>query len=561
MAVEQAHAPTQPCTHLVCLPQEVTPSGDGCQGCLRAGDAWIHLRLCLTCGHVGCCDESKNRHATRHYLATEHPVIRSFQPDEDWVWCYADKVGAPRPATSISQDVLRRLTLFSGLAEDELDRLYQMAELVVVPAGQVVMQEGEPGDALYVVIDGELEVSKQRDGAEVVLGVRGPGEFLGERALLKQAPRSATVRTRRDSRLLVVSQASFQALLACGPSVPLTIMDTVISRLEGAEGVLVQQEKMAGLGKLSAGLAHELNNPAAAVRRATAHLREALGEWERSAAALARLLADDSRLEALRARALARAGESVHLSPLARAEREEAVEVWLDDRGLERAWEVAPALVAAGWDEAALEEASAGLSNEQVRALLRWLAAATSVYGVLDEAARASAGISQIVDAVKSYAYLDQAPVQDVDVHQSLENTLVILRHKLREGIEVAREYAPDLPRIEAYGGELSQVWTNLIDNAVDAMGGQGRLTLRTRSAPDHVLVEIGDSGPGIPESAQARLFEAFYTTKPQGKGTGLGLHIAYNIVTNKHRGQITVDSRPGETWFRVRLPVQLSRV
>ena len=217
-------------------------------------------------------------------------------------------------------------------------------------------------------------------------------------------------------------------------------------------------------------------------------------------------------------------------------------------------------LVSFGWEVGELDEVAGHFSEEQVPLVISWLAFGCQAHALLDEVGKGATRISEIVKAVKGYSYLDQAPVQQVDIHKGLEDTLIILKHKLKSGITLKREYAPNLPRIEAYASELNQVWTNIIDNAADAMQGQGEITLRTYAKGDDVVVEITDTGPGIPPDVQAHIFEAFYTTKPQGVGTGLGLHIAYNIVVDKHNGRIEVESKPGATTFRVTLPVQLAR-
>jgi signal transduction histidine kinase len=254
-----------------------------------------------------------------------------------------------------------------------------------------------------------------------------------------------------------------------------------------------------------------------------------------------------------------RAASPVRLDSLDRSDKEAELQGWLEDQGVEASWEFAPVLVALRWSVQELASMTDGLSQPQVIAFLRWLGVACTVYSLLEEVSEGASRISEIVKAVRSYSYLDQAPVQLLDVHEGLENTLVILRHKLKQGVTVHREFATDLPRIEAYASELNQVWTNLIDNAVDAMGGKGEITLRTYGENRHVVVEITDNGPGIPPEIRPRIFDAFFTTKPPGAGTGLGLHISYNIIVNQHHGEIAVESAPGHTTFRVRLPVQLS--
>ena len=461
-------------------------------------------------------------------------------------------------------DELRRVPLFAGLAEEDLERLYQMAETVFIPAGQLVLQEGEPGDALYVVLDGELEITKRQGGQDILLAVSRAGEFLGEMSLLEQRPRSASVRTLRESRLLVISQAAFQTLLSCSPSAPLTILHTLTSRLRNNESVLMQNEKMAALGTLAAGLAHELNNPAAAIRRSAAQLRDALTEREHLAAELSTLTNDPDRakiVSTLQEETAKRTTTPIPSDPLSLSDQEDDLQEWLEHNSVEQSWELAPVLVSFGWDRDELERLTEHFSTIQLPVVVRCLAASSSVYGLLEEVGKSAEAISEIVKAVKTYSYLDQAPIQEVDLEESLENTLVILRPKIKPGISIARDYADDVPRIEAYGSELNQVWTNIIDNAIDAVRGQGELILCTYAKDnDVIVVEITDNGPGIPPEIQPRIFEPFFTTKAPGVGTGLGLHIAYNIVVHKHHGQIQVASKPGETRFRVTLPIRLAK-
>jgi signal transduction histidine kinase len=461
----------------------------------------------------------------------------------------------------MSKEFLRRLPVFSGLTEEDLDKLYEMAETVSVEAGHVLMEEGTMGDSLYVVLDGIFEVSKRSGQQEVVIASCKPGEVIGEISLIEQIPRSATVRALTPSRLLKISQASFEQLLSWSSSAALNVLRTVIHRLRNTESMLRQNEKMAALGTLAAGLAHELNNPAAAVRRSVAQLRESLAEWQRLNAELDSIaleLGQKEAMKALREEMRMHTAAPAALDPLARSDREGDLQAWLEDHGVDEAWELAPALLNVGWDVESLRAFGEIFPSAQFPVLVKWLGAGGSTYTLLDEAAVGAERISEIVKAVKTYSYLDQAPIQEVDVHEGLENTLIILRHKLGQRVNVTREYAPDMPRIEAYATELNQVWTNIIDNALDAMEGEGELTIRTYPQDGQVVVEIKDDGPGIPPEIQSRIFDPFFTTKPPGIGTGLGLHIAYSIIAQKHQGQIKVTSQPGATCFQVVLPVQL---
>ncbi|HEX8218523.1 MAG TPA: ATP-binding protein [Chloroflexia bacterium] len=563
----EAHTGSR-CAHLDQI-QAVEPGSAGCEDCLRTGDSWVHLRVCMVCGHVGCCDESKNKHASGHFHATTHPIIRSLEPGEEWLWCYLDQTviyqGSNEPGDvriATTRQFLEKLPLFAGLPEREMDLLVRMAEPATVKAGQVLMEEGTPGDALYVIIDGEMEVIKRSGKQSLVLGVRKTGEVLGEMALIEQVPRMATVRALRDSQVLGISQNGFHQLIAGNPQAVNAILRTFITRLRSTESLLVQNEKMASLGTLAAGLAHELNNPAAAVRRSSDRLKEVFAEWQRLAAEidLLDLGPEQSRkLAELRTGMDERASTNLMLDPLTRSDREDELQTWLEEHEVEQAWELAPTLVSFGWEPGELEELAGAFTGEQLPVIVRWLAAGNSAFSLLDEVSKGATRISEIVKAVKTYSYLDQAPIQEVDVHEGLENTLVILRHKLKN-VKVNREYAPSLPKIEAYASELNQVWTNLIDNAIDAMKGEGEITVRTYARPDNVVVEIMDNGPGIPEEVQQRIWEPFFTTKAPGVGTGLGLHIVYNIIADKHRGQAQVESRPGMTCFQVTLPLRLAR-
>lgn len=463
----------------------------------------------------------------------------------------------------MSKEFLRQLPLFVGLKEPDLDRLSEAAEPMVIEKGHLLIEEGEPADSLYVVLDGEFEVTKRVGDEEVVLSVRRAGEVIGEISLLDQSPRSATVRALRKSRVLMVSQAAFQQVLACSPSAVAAVLQSVTSRLRSTEMLLVQNKKLAALGKLAAGLAHELNNPAAAVRRSSVQLREVLTEWQRWSTKLDALALSKAQMEdvsRLREKMGAHVATTTTLDSLARSDKEVEVQEWLEGHAVERAWELAPALVTLGWGEADLRDLEGRFSPAGLPVVVPWLTSGSLAYALLDEVGEGAQRISAIVNAIKSYSHLDQAPVQEVDIHEGLENTLVILKHKLEPGITVKREYGTEVPRIECYPNELNQVWTNIIDNAVDAMQGRGEITLCTYAKDSQVIVEISDTGPGIPPEVLPHIFEPFYTTKGPGSGTGLGLHIAYNIVVDKHRGRIGVKSRPGETSFQIRLPTQLPR-
>ena len=332
-----------------------------------------------------------------------------------------------------------------------------------------------------------------------------------------------------------------------------------VARLNEAHNQLVVQKKMASLGKLSAGMAHELNNPASAVQRGADQLRDAISKLLGVQLRLYEQDFGQAELEALSALegvAQERATKPTDLDALGRADREAEIEAWLEERGIDRAWDLAPDLVGMGCIQEDLESLSQRFGPAQLPVALEWLSRSQAVYGLIAELGLGAHRITELVGALKSYTYMDRAPIQSVDVREGLDSTLIILHSKLKAGVTVHRAYDEDVPRIQARGSELNQVWTNLIDNAIDAMDGRGELHLRVRSEPPWLVVEVEDEGPGIPEDLGAEIFDPFVTTKSPGEGTGLGLNISYDIVVKKHAGRIDFDSSPEGTRFRVRLPL-----
>lgn len=427
---------------------------------------------------------------------------------------------------------LRDTPLFGGLDDADLTRLIDLGQIVDLEPGDVIIREGDTADALYVVLDGELEVTKRTGTSEIPLALVGPGALQGEIAALEGGRRLASVRAVAFAEVLRIPIESVRELLGAGPDVALSVIRTAVGRLRSMEAMLREREKLAGLGTLAAGLAHELNNPAAAALRSVRSLEEAIHDAE----GLPRPVPPPRPPE----------GTPPPRSALDRADRIADLERFTGDA------DAASALVEVGWTPEALTAVPAEA--------LPWLAADASVTQLLAELTMALERIREIVAAVKGYTYLDQAPVQRVDVRTGLEQTLVILRHKLRD-TDVSTDLADDLPEIEAYGSELNQVWTNIVDNAVDAMDGRGSIEIAARRDPggDGVVVSICNSGPAIPDEVRARLFEPFYTTKEPGRGTGLGLHISHNVIV-RHGGRIEVESLPGRTCFEVTLPAQVAR-
>ncbi|HTQ89847.1 MAG TPA: ATP-binding protein, partial [Streptosporangiaceae bacterium] len=327
-----------------------------------------------------------------------------------------------------------------------------------------------------------------------------------------------------------------------------------------AQAAIGQRERLLALGSLSAGLTHELNNPAAAAVRATAALRERVAGMRHKLGMIAGGKWDRTTLETLitlQEEAAERVPKALALSPLEASDREDAISDWLEDRGCSDGWQLAPTFVAAGLDVAWLDHVEATVDPGTLEAALRWLNYTVDTELLMNEIEDSTTRISTLVGAAKQYSQLDRAPYQVVDVHELLDSTLLMLSGKMPPGITVVKEYDRSLPQIPAYAAELNQVWTNLIDNAVSAMGESGRLTVRTgQDREGEVFVEFGDTGPGVPPEIKDRIFEPFFTTKPVGEGTGLGLDISWRIVVKKHHGDLSLESSPGDTRFRVRLPV-----
>jgi signal transduction histidine kinase len=325
------------------------------------------------------------------------------------------------------------------------------------------------------------------------------------------------------------------------------------------EAMLRQNEKLATLGRLSAGMAHELNNPAAAARQGAEQLRISIGRLEQTRFSLGAAGLSDKQYDSiaeLEREAEKRAKEPSSLDPIARSDLEQEVEDWLDQKGIQDPWEVAPTLVAMGLCAAELEELTKDFQPSEIPVVIDFFGSRFTAYNLLEDIGHGTRRIAEIVKALKGYSFMDQAPVQLMDVRDGLNDTLVMLNSKLRGGIDVTRAYADEIPRIQGYGSELNQVWTHLIDNAITALGDEGELELKAYQEGEWVVVQVADNGPGIPPEAQGKIFDPFFTTKPPGEGTGLGLNLCHGIVVEKHRGQISVDSRPGKTCFTVKLPI-----
>ncbi len=451
---------------------------------------------------------------------------------------------------------LRAVPLFADLVEEDLARLDAAVEEVTLDAGDLLFSEGESGNRAYVIVDGELDVVKITGSREVLLARRGPGDVIGEMALLDAAPRMASVRAATDARLLAIPKRSMDELIASSASAARSLFSVLLERWRQTESRLRQSERMAQLGTLTAGLAHEMNNPAAAIRRGSAQLQAAVDDYAEAVSHLQSAGLNGACKERIEALLRAAAQPAPAIGSLELADREAELEAALARAGVVDPWRLAGDLAAGGFTAADVDEVQTGF-GEVGGVVFEAIAAARHVHALIREVEEGATRLAAIVGALKSYSYLDQAPVQHVDVRKGLTDTLLILSHKLAD-VDVRLEL-DEVPEIEAFGSELNQVWTNLIDNAADAIAESGRpdgmIVLRAFARSDAVVVEVEDNGVGIPADAQARIFDPFFTTKPPGSGTGLGLDISYAVVVHKHRGELAVDSEPGRTVFRVSLP------
>ena len=450
---------------------------------------------------------------------------------------------------------LLRIPVFADVPDDQLEWFLSQCQEEFLKPGDTYVQQGDPAENMFVVLEGEFQARGELNGETIAFAVKA-GEVTGVLPFSRMKRIPITGRAVSNGRLLRFPSAKFPQLVQKMPEVTTRLVGLMSDRIRETTRFEQQRDRLASLGKLSAGLAHELNNPASAAKRAASQLRQILKKIKDASHELGRReLTAPQRAEIENLENSFTQREGPPPDTLTASDMEEQIDSLLRSHGQTDLWQLSADLARRGITPAALESLFANLEAATARAALIRIAASVEIANLLNEIESSTSRISDLVLAIKEYTYMDQSPIQNVDVIKSLENTLTILNHKLKHGVTVKRDYQKVPFLVNSFGTELSQVWTNLIDNAVDAMGGNGELRVRTYRDDSCVVVEIGDNGPGIPAEVEAHMFEPFFTTKAVGQGTGLGLDTVQRIV-KKHRGNIQVDSQPGDTRFQVWLPL-----
>ncbi|SDD79603.1 ATP-binding protein [Actinokineospora iranica] len=466
----------------------------------------------------------------------------------------------------LTADDLRELFLFERLDADQLAWLAEHGQVETAAAGTCVLREGDPAECFSVLLDGTVALCRTIGGDRVEVNrTDHRGAYFGATQVYLEADVASktiyqmTVESITDTRFFRLPAAEFGQVVRAWFPMAVHLLEGLFFGMQNAQATVGRRERLLALGALSAGLTHELNNPAAAAVRATGALRERVAGMRHKLAMLADGAIDPATLPALvklQESAVERVAKAPKLGPMETSDREDEVADWLDEHGVTGGWDLAPTLVAAGLDVEWLDEAAALCAGLVTEAAVRWLAYTVETESLMNEIEDATTRVSTLVGAAKQYSQLDRAPFQEVDVHDLLDSTVVMLGRKIGDDVRVVKDYDRSLPLLSGYAAELNQVWTNLIDNAIGAMGGSGTLTVRTFRRDESAVVEIGDTGPGIPPELKGRVFEPFFTTKPVGDGTGLGLDISWRIVVDKHHGDLRFESAPGDTRFQVWLPL-----
>jgi signal transduction histidine kinase len=472
------------------------------------------------------------------------------------------------PIEKLTPAELSSFFLFESLDDEKLAWLSEHGRVQHYPADATVYGAEEPATCFFMLIDGTMIMSR-RVGEHDVETSRSSqrGAYSGAtRAWLTPTMTEAqaqtyagSVRTQTECSFWLIAADDFGAALQRWFPMAMHLLEGMFMGLRSSDAVIGQRERLTALGRLTAGLTHELNNPAAAAVRATSTLRERVAAMRSKLGHLASGKVDPDtlvKLSQLQEEAIEQSAKAKHLTPMEASDLEDELSDWFDDHSVSAGWQLAPVLVAAGLKVDWLERTAAEIPAGHLEAGLKWITYALESEQLMSEIEDATDRISALIGAAKQYSQLDRAEHQQIDVHAGLESTLIMMGGKVVQGITVVKEFDRSLPTIPAYPAELNQVWTNLIDNALGAMHGSGTLTLRTSRDGEFVLIEIGDTGPGVPPELARRIFEPFFTTKPVGEGTGLGLDISWRIVVNRHGGDLRLKSKPGETWFQVRLPL-----
>ncbi len=469
----------------------------------------------------------------------------------------------------LSADELRTFFLFEALTDEQLAWLSANGEISRYRAGATVYGNQEPATCFYMLVEGEQAMLRQVADHEVETsrtsqrgvysGATRAWLAPGQMSEVQAQTYAGSVRAITDCTFWTIPADEFGAKLRQWFPMAMHLLEGMFMGIRTSDALIGQRERLTALGRLTAGLTHELNNPAAAAVRATSTLRERVAAMRSKLRKLASGKVDPetlSTLSRLQDEAIEKSAKAPDLSPLQTSDREDEISDWLDEHSFAAGWQLAPVLVASGLDTSWLDDVSTQIPAGHLETGLSWIVYALETEQLMREIEDSTDRISNLIGAAKQYSQMDRAEYQQIDIHAGISSTLIMLGAKVKGGITLVKEYDKTLPEIPAYPAELNQVWTNLIDNAIQAMNGEGTLTIRTSRDGDFALVRIGDTGPGIPEDLQRRIFEPFFTTKPVGQGTGLGLDISWRIIVNRHGGDIRVKSQPGSTTFEVRLPL-----